>query len=86
MRGRLTTSERKLHALLFDLFPDQGPLLEGLLAEGLIDLRATERLAIRRAVEQLFEEGLGRCEAMEVAAQRFCCSYEKVRAAVYEKK
>ena len=60
-------------------------LLEGLLAEGLIDLRTAERQAIRGEVEQLTREGMGRCEAMEVVAQHFCCSYEKVRTAVYQK-
>lgn len=77
--------ESRTRALLQLRFRGAEPLLETLLQEGLIDLRAAERCAIRCEVEQLGRHGLGRCEAMEVAAQRFCCSYEKVRAAVYSK-
>lgn len=59
--------------------------LRRLFETGLIDRRRCERLAIRREVEQLQRRGIPRCEAFEVAAQKFCCSYEKARNAFYEK-
>ena len=54
-------------------------LLEG----GFIDRRACERRAIRDEVERLQRLGIPRCEALEIAADTFCCSYEKARNAFY---
>lgn len=54
-----------------------------LLDGGLIDRRACERQAIREEIEELQRQGMPRCEAFEVAADRFCCSYEKARNAFY---
>lgn len=54
-----------------------------LLDEGLIDRRACERRAIRLEIESLEQQGIPRCEAFEVAARTFCCSYEKARNAFY---
>lgn len=50
---------------------------------GFIDARACERQAIRDEVERLQRQGMPRCEAFEVAATTFCCSYEKARNAFY---
>lgn len=61
------------------------PLLERLLAAGLIDLRACERRAIRTEVERSIRDGVPHCEAMVRTADRFSCSYEKVRAIFYRK-
>ena len=61
-----------------------------LLAEAV--LREVRGLTTRQAVLRLFErdeigrlerEGMSRCEAFEVTAGKFCCSYEKVRNAFY---
>lgn len=60
-------------------------VIHELLRRGLIDLRALERIAIRSAVEELQRTGMRRVEAMEVVAERHCCSYEKVRAVCYMK-
>ena len=54
-----------------------------LLEHGLIDRRACERQAIREEIFLLQQQGIPRCEAFEVAATRFCCSYEKARNAFY---
>lgn len=59
--------------------------LRALFEKGLIDRRRCERLAMRREVELLQRRGMPRCEAFEVVAQKFCCSYEKARNAFYEK-
>ncbi len=81
----MTGPERATTAWLKGRFEGHEELLEALCREGLIDRREAERRAIRSAVGELNGRGLGRCEAMEVVAQAFCCSYEKVRAAVYQK-
>lgn len=81
----MTTPEQAASGWLKERFRGHEELLEALYREGLINHREAERAAIRAAVEGLNSEGLGRCEAMEVVAQRFCCSYEKVRAAIYQK-
>jgi hypothetical protein len=54
-----------------------------LLDGGLIDLKSCERMAIREEVFRLQQQGIPRCEAFEIAADRFCCSYEKARNAFY---
>ncbi len=58
--------------------------MEEIAAAGLIDRRACERAAIRERMAELTVSGLPRCEAMEVAAREFCCSYEKIRKVFYE--
>lgn len=50
----------------------------------LIDIRRCEKQAIYRYVEEHTGRFCGRCHAMALAANRFLCSYEKVRGAVYE--
>lgn len=57
--------------------------IERLLDCGLIDMKACERRAIRQEIFLLQRQGIPRCEAFEVAASRFCCSYEKARNAFY---
>lgn len=54
--------------------------------QGLMNVRSLECRAIRSCVERLTGEGKGRVRAMEQAAFDFCCSYEKVRDIVYERR
>lgn len=56
-----------------------------LLDVGLIDRRRCERLAMRREVGELQRCGTPRCEAFEITARKYCCSYEKARNAFYDK-
>ena len=58
--------------------------IQRLLERGLINRSACERLAIRDEVARLQQQGMPRCEALEVAAQTFCCSYGKARSAIYD--
>lgn len=53
---------------------------------GLVSRRGCERQAIRDEVRRLEREGIPRCEALEVTAQKFCCSYEKARNIFYDKR
>lgn len=57
-----------------------------LLDKGLLARREVEKLVARRSVEALCAEGMGRCDAMAEVAHRMCCSYEKIRAFIYQKK
>lgn len=50
---------------------------------GLVSRRGCEQRAIRDEIGRLEKEGMFRCEAFEVTAGKFCCSYEKVRNAFY---
>ena len=52
---------------------------------GLVSRRGCEQRAICDEVERLELQGMARCEAFEAAAQKLCCSYEKVRGAFYNK-
>lgn len=62
-----------------------GEVLDRLWSEGLIDVAALERRAMRREVMQRVRAGEAKCRAMDAVAARFCCSYEKVRAEIYRK-
>lgn len=83
----MTRHERLLVGTLRDVAGEAASpeLLERLLAAGLIDLRACERRAIRTEVERSIRDGVPHCEAMVRTADRFSCSYEKVRAIFYRK-
>ncbi len=60
-------------------------MIEQLLNLGLLDYREVERLVARREVERLYTAGMGRCDAIALVADRMCCSYEKIRAFIYQK-
>lgn len=49
----------------------------------MLDMRRYEQQALHRMVNKLTKLCHGRCRAMYVTAERFNCSYEKVRKAVY---
>lgn len=51
---------------------------------GLLNRTACEQLSIRSEVAQLAKAGIPRCEALHVAARKFCCSYEKARGLFYK--
>ena len=60
-------------------------VLDRLWREGLIDMTALERRAMRREVMRRVSAGETKCRAMDAVAARFGCSYEKVRAEIYRK-
>lgn len=59
-------------------------LVQMLLRSDMLDMRGVEMRAMHRRVAQLSGRRLGRCAAMMVVADEFCCSYERVRSAVYK--
>lgn len=74
-----------LYRVLLAQLADRSPAEAAarLLALGLADRKACEALAVREEYRRLCLEGIPRCEAMYRTAERFCCSYEKVRSIVY---
>lgn len=80
-----TNQQRLLDLLLHDLGDTSLPqAVERLLIHGLLNERALEHLAICRQVQAEEQAGCPRCEAFEKVADRFHCSYGKVRNAFYE--
>lgn len=65
--------------------PSPQQILECLHKNGVLNYRAIERYAIRQEVEKLYGKGMGRCDAMVAVAEKLGCSYEKVRALIYQK-
>lgn len=82
----MTRTDRLLIQMLTRRFGLKGELAERLLEAGVIDRCGAERQAIRDRVEECVRGGMKRCEAMEGVAVEYCCSYEKVRNAVYARK
>ncbi|WP_298032327.1 hypothetical protein [uncultured Alistipes sp.] len=60
-----------------------GQAVERLFELGLVNLRTCEQRAVRGEIERLAGQGIPRCEAMHITADKFCCSYEKVRSYYY---
>lgn len=57
--------------------------VERLFELGLVNLRTCEQRAVRAEIDRLTEAGIPRCEAMHATAEKFCCSYEKIRSYYY---
>jgi hypothetical protein len=60
--------------------------LEQMWNDKLLDVKALERLYIGTEVEHRVRSGEVKTKAMEQLSIELGCSYEKVRAAVYQKK
>lgn len=60
-------------------------LIEELVRLGLIDWRRCEELMLRDEVLRLIRSGERVVDALMMAAQRFCCSYEKARYIYYKR-
>ncbi len=51
---------------------------------GLVNRRICEQRALKVEVARLERQGVPRCEGLHLAAEKFCCSYEKARSAFYQ--
>lgn len=60
-------------------------IIPHLFAQGLLSYKAVEALGIRHYIESLILKKHSTGSALIEAAQRFCCSYEKVRHIYYYK-
>lgn len=81
----MTHHDQLLATLLKEQIGEASPdlAIEKLLQKGLINRAACERLAIHDYILRQEKEGARRCEAMILAAEKFCCSYEKARDSFY---
>lgn len=81
----MTEQEKLLAAVVLGqiegLTPNQAATR--LIAAGLLNRRACEQLSVKTQIDRMAREGVPRCEAMHVAADNLCCSYEKVRGLYY---
>jgi hypothetical protein len=50
---------------------------------GVIDFRLCKVLAVRGYVEDAMKKGARKNDAMWMAAERFCCTYENIRRCMY---
>ena len=75
----LTTLKIKMQRL------DASQIIDHLWREGLLSRKEIERIGIRNEFKRRTTNGESRCQAMESLAAEFNCSYEKVRATIYQK-
>ncbi|MEG1863887.1 MAG: hypothetical protein RR199_01050 [Alistipes sp.] len=81
----MTQHEQRLAEIILGLLRNVSPeqAVERLIKQGLINRSACEQRVICAQVEQLARQGTPRCEALHVAADSCCCSYEKARTLFY---
>lgn len=58
-------------------------LMESLVTRNLLDQRRCRALLVQDFVDDLVKKGSTKIDAMYVAAEKFCCSYENVRKYIY---
>ncbi len=63
--------------------PSVEELMEWLAREGLLDPTRSKAMVTRSCVAELISQGHKKIEAMQLAADRYCCSYESVRRYEY---
>lgn len=81
----MTRYQKELARLVAERYGDlpAAGLIERLCDIGVIDHTRCKVLAVRRVVEELVGEGSGKVDAMWIAAERFCVTYEYVRKCIY---
>ena len=84
----MTTHEQRLVCALKRRLAERTPaqIVEYLLREGLLNRAAMEQCAIRDAVAHYVKCGMPKLRAIDAAAAKMNCSYEKARAAVYRRR
>lgn len=60
-------------------------IIDHLWSEGILSTKEIERIGIRNEFKRRTANGECRCHAMEALAEEFGCSYEKIRATIYQK-
>lgn len=83
----MNNRRKLLNSLLLQIgHKNIGCAIEQMWNEGFLNQRALEQLYIGREVEHRVRAGETKARAIEQIATELGCSYEKVRAAVYQKK
>ena len=82
---KLTRYEKELARIVAERYGDFSParLVEELCRMGVVDHTLCKVLAVRRWVEEAVKGGSGKVEAMWMAAEYFCATYEYVRKCMY---
>ena len=77
----LTVYDKQLIGEVERMFPDHhaGEVVERLIRMGVVDTVRCKILVVREYVNELVGRGTGKVDAMYMAAEKFCCSYEYVR-------
>ena len=81
----LTVYDKQLIGEVERMFPDHhaGEVVERLIRMGVVDTVRCKILVVREYVNELVGRGTGKVDAMYMAAEKFCCSYEYVRKCMY---
>jgi len=82
---KLTVYDKQLISSIERLWPELGTarLVEKLINIGVVDTVRCKILVVREYVDKMVAEGHGKVDAMYMAADKFCSSYEYVRKCVY---
>ncbi len=82
---RLNIYDKQLISSVESLWPDMdtAELVEKLINIGVVDTVRCKILVVREYVEKTVSGGCGKVDAMYMAAEKFCCSYEYVRKCMY---
>ncbi len=83
----MSAHEEKMLLMLLDKVRNKrlSEAVEMLWNEGLISPTALERLYINTEVERCVRAGKAKVQAIQQVAEKIPCSFEKARAAVYNK-
>ncbi len=81
----MTRYEKALAQIITEKYGEMSPaeLVAQLCKIGVIDYTRCKVLAVRRWVEDEVKQGTGKVDAMWLAAEHFCATYEYVRKAMY---
>lgn len=81
----LTVYQKQLINFVDNAFPGEnaGEVVERLIRMGVVDTVRCKILVVREFVDGLVRKGSGKVDAMYIAAEKFCCSYEYVRKCMY---
>lgn len=81
----MTVYDRQLIDALAKMYPLEGTaeLVERLIEMGVVDTTRCKVLVVREYVHELVKQGNGKVDAMYMAAEKFCSSYEYVRKCMY---
>jgi hypothetical protein len=82
----MTRYEKELVGIIDEQYGDSlsaGALVEELIRIGVVDHTRCKVLVVRRYVDELVKGGCGKVEAMWLAAEHFCATYEYVRKCMY---
>lgn len=81
----LNVYDKQLICSVDGMFPgyNAAEVVERLIRMGVVDTAKCKVLVVREYVDALVCGGTGKVDAMYIAAEKFCCSYEYIRKCMY---